>query len=293
MGRKNAHPPKSVSDGAINRKVHVKEPKEKREKQEVKIEKRVPAVPLGKQAKEAKKEWRRCEVARLAAEATHQSQSLMKKSPGALFKLMSNAQAFEAIAAEDAHLAAIEKAKHLPEAEARALLASWDKETRPVRSISKHAVASLSAIWDARVQFSLAKAAELLACEGRPVHRQTLSKGKATMAVRIMSLQPRAKRAGELPYPQNVFAMQNAQCDLLGAVEKQREANRKLRAAQREAHESEQAAASAPSPDMSDLPAPKQKKDKNGVAPKNKKASASAGKPVPSSPKKVGKKSAK
>ncbi len=293
MGRKNAHPPKSASNGVINSKVHVKEPKEAREKNEVKVKKAIPAVSLSTQAKEAKKEWRRLEVARLTAEATHQSQSLMKKSPNALFKLLIQDKEFDQIVLEDAKLAVIEKAKHLSNEDAQKLLLSWEDHVGKIGSISKHAVTTLSELWDSYVQQSLYNAAQILACDGRPVHRQTLSRGKATMAVRIMGLHPREKQAGELSYPHNIFLAQNAQCDRLDAVERQRDINRANRAAQRAAHENEVAAVAAPSPDMSDLPEPKAAKPKKNKSDKADHKKASSGKSVRSGTKKVGMKSNK
>jgi len=300
MGRKNAHPSKSASNGVINSKVHVKEPQEALEKNEVKGKKVMRAVSLSTQAKETKKEWRRLEVARLTSEATHQSQSLMKKSPNALFKLLLQDKAFDQIVLEDAHLAVIQKAKKLSDEDAQKLLLSWKDHAGKIGSISKHAVTTLGELWDSNVQQSLHNAAQILACDGRPVHRQTLSRGKATLAVRIMGLRPREKQDGELPYPQNIFSAQNAQCDRLDSIEHQREINRAHRAAQREnnrelraAEENDVAAAAAPSPDMSDLPEPKAAKPKKNKSAKASQKKASSGMPVPRSATKVGKKNKK
>jgi hypothetical protein len=261
MGRNTHHPPKSASTGVVrNGKIHIKEAKEKaaaaaaRPEREDKPARKVAVrkISNGAVSRLAKREWRRLEVARVAADATYQSQSLMKKAPNALFKLMHARGEFKPIAVENAMLRIAEKSKHLSPEEAAKLALHWEDETRHIRAISKHAVTTLGEIWDTSALQSLHAAAEILSCEQKPAHRQKLSAGKALLAVRIKSLCPRPVQSHTTAYPHNIFAAQNEQLEVMMECERIREANRALRAAkQQEAA----AAVSAASPDMSSLPA--------------------------------------
>lgn len=292
MGRNTHHPPKSASVGVVhNGKLHIKEAKEKAaaaaaqpEQHEEKPSRKIAVrkISNGALIKLAKREWRRLEVARVAADATYQSQSLMKKAPNALFKTMLAKNEFKTVAEENARLRVAEKSKHMSPEKAAEVLALWKDNVRHIRAISKHAVTTLGEIWDADVLASLHAATEIMSCDNKPAHRQKLSAGKAALAVRIRHLCPRPVSGHTTPYPHNIFAAQNEQLELLEKYERVREANREARAAKQREQE---AVASPVSPDMSSLPL------RPAKLPKQKKVILS--KAVASSGKKVSKKSSK